>query len=36
MDEERQKEFREGPFSHLPFGGGELVQTAAHIVKVRT
>ena len=34
MDEERQKEFREGPFSHLPFGGGEIVRTAARIIKV--
>ena len=34
MDDEGQKEFREGPFSHLPFGGGELVRTAARIIKV--
>ncbi|KAI1791333.1 FAD/NAD(P)-binding domain-containing protein [Ganoderma leucocontextum] len=33
MDEERQEEFREGPCSHLPFGGGELVRTAARILK---
>ncbi|KAM5543302.1 hypothetical protein V8D89_003176 [Ganoderma adspersum] len=33
MDEERQKEFREGPFSRLPFGGGELVRTAARVIK---
>ena len=34
MDEERQKEFREGPCSNLPFGGGELVRTAGRIIKV--
>ncbi|KAM5543237.1 hypothetical protein V8D89_003111 [Ganoderma adspersum] len=33
MDEECRKEFREGPFSRLPFGGGELVRTAARIIK---
>ncbi|PIL33910.1 hypothetical protein GSI_03616 [Ganoderma sinense ZZ0214-1] len=33
MDEERQKEFREGPYSRLPFWGGELVRTAARIIK---
>ncbi|KAI0688726.1 FAD/NAD(P)-binding domain-containing protein [Cerioporus squamosus] len=33
MDEARQKEFKEGPFSKLPFGGGELVRTAESIVK---
>ena len=34
MDEERQREFREGPFSHLPYVGGELVRTAVRIIKV--
>ncbi len=34
MDEARQKEFKEGPFSKLPFGGGELVRTADKIIKV--
>ncbi|KAM5543852.1 hypothetical protein V8D89_002469 [Ganoderma adspersum] len=33
MDEERQKEFREGLCSNLPFGGGELVRTAGRIIK---
>ncbi|RDX45664.1 FAD/NAD(P)-binding domain-containing protein [Lentinus brumalis] len=33
MDEARQKEFKEGPFSKLPFGGGELVRTADKIIK---
>ena len=34
MDEERQREFQEGPFSHLPYVGGELVRTAVRIIKV--
>ena len=34
MDEERQKEFREGPCSNLPFGGGKLVRTPGRIIKV--
>ena len=34
MDEEKQKTFKEGPFSKLPFGGGELVRTADKIIKV--
>ena len=34
MDEQRQKEFREGPFSQLPYVGGELVRTAVRIIKV--
>ncbi|KAI1792220.1 FAD/NAD(P)-binding domain-containing protein [Ganoderma leucocontextum] len=33
MDEEHQKEFKEGPCSDLPFGGGELVRTAGRIIK---
>ncbi|TBU24974.1 FAD/NAD(P)-binding domain-containing protein [Dichomitus squalens] len=33
MDEEQQKEFKQGPHSSLPFGGGELVRTAGRIVK---
>ncbi|RDX45672.1 FAD/NAD(P)-binding domain-containing protein [Lentinus brumalis] len=33
MDEARQKEFKEGPFSKLPFGGGELIRTAERIIK---
>ncbi|KAI0692348.1 FAD/NAD(P)-binding domain-containing protein [Cerioporus squamosus] len=33
MDEARQKAFKEGPFSKLPFGGGELVRTADKIIK---
>ncbi|KAL1945670.1 hypothetical protein VTO73DRAFT_1672 [Trametes versicolor] len=33
MDEARQHEFKQGPFSRLPFGGGELVRTADKIIK---
>ncbi|TFK88619.1 FAD/NAD(P)-binding domain-containing protein [Polyporus arcularius HHB13444] len=33
MDEARQEEFKEGPFSKLPFGGGELIRTAERIIK---
>ncbi|RPD54084.1 FAD/NAD(P)-binding domain-containing protein [Lentinus tigrinus ALCF2SS1-6] len=33
MDEAKEKEFKEGPFSKLPFGGGELVRTADRIIK---
>ena len=36
MDEQRQKEFREVPFSNLPYVGGELVRTAVRIIKVST
>ena len=36
MDEQRRKEFREGPFSNLPYVGGELVRTAVRIIKVST
>ena len=34
MDEAKQKTFKEGLFSKLPFGGGELVRTADKIIKV--
>ncbi len=34
MDEERQREFREGQWSHLPYVGGELVRTAVRLIKV--
>ena len=36
MDEERQNEFKQGPHSSLPFGGGELVRTAGRIIKVKS
>ncbi|KAI0949744.1 hypothetical protein AcW1_009265 [Taiwanofungus camphoratus] len=36
MDEERQKEFKEGPISKWGFGAGELVSTADKIVKVNS
>lgn len=35
MDEIRQQAFREGPFSKLPFGGGDLVRTAERVIKVQ-
>lgn len=35
MDEQRQKRFKEGPFSQWGFGAGEMVKTAEKIVKVR-
>lgn len=34
MDEARQREFKNGPFSRLPCGGGDLVRTADKIIKV--
>ena len=34
MDEDRQNEFKAGPYSKLPFGVGELVRTADKIIKV--
>ncbi|KAI0692372.1 FAD/NAD(P)-binding domain-containing protein [Cerioporus squamosus] len=33
IDEGRQKDIKEGPYSKLPFGGGDLVRTADNIVK---
>ncbi|TFY57846.1 hypothetical protein EVJ58_g6782 [Rhodofomes roseus] len=33
VDEEQQKQFKEGPWSQWPFGAGELVRTADRIVK---
>ena len=35
MDEARQQELKDGPFSKLPFGGGDLVRNANKIIKVR-
>ena len=34
MDDVHQREFRNGPFSQLPCGGGDLVRTADKIIKV--
>ncbi len=34
MDDARQNEFKNGPFSRLPCGGGDLVRTADKIIKV--
>ncbi len=34
VDEGRQKELKEGPFSKLPFGGEDLVRTADTIIEV--
>lgn len=34
MDEEKQREFREGPWLEWPFGVGELIRTSGPIVKV--
>lgn len=34
MDEEKQAEFREGPWSDWPFGVDELIRTSGPIVKV--
>lgn len=34
MDEDAQQAVREGPFSHLDFGVGELVKTTNRIIKV--
>ncbi|KAH9894826.1 FAD/NAD(P)-binding domain-containing protein [Cubamyces lactineus] len=33
MDADRQRAFKQGAFSQLPFGGGELVRTASRITK---
>jgi hypothetical protein len=35
MDSAAQDAFRNGPFSHLPFGVGELIRNAEKITKVR-
>lgn len=34
MDEEKQAEFREGPWSDWPFGVRELIRTSGPIVQV--
>lgn len=34
LDEQKQDEVRNGPFSHWDFGAGELVKTAEKIIKV--
>lgn len=34
MDEHKQDEVRNGPFSHWDFGAGELIKTAEKIIKV--
>ena len=33
VDQHKQDEFKSGPFSHWPFGAGELVKNAQKVIK---